>query len=182
MMNVKQKQQGYSLVEVLVAVTVLLIALVGPLTIASKGLKNASLAREQNTAFFLAQEGIEAVVKIREDNALSVYAGNNTEVWDKVEAINEDDACTTESPCGVDVDADFTLFECSTNTCDLYISDSGRGIYGHNSSGDATNYNRELVVNVNESRVHVLSTVTWGEASDQQLTLSTYLYNIYDNE
>ena len=66
----KKMNRGYSLVEVLVAISVLLIALVGPLTIASSGLKRANFAKEQTLAIFLAQEGMEAVVKLREDAAL----------------------------------------------------------------------------------------------------------------
>ena len=64
------KERGYSLVEVLVAISVLLIALVGPMTIAQSGLKRSAQSKDNTMAVFLAQEGIEAVVKIREEDAL----------------------------------------------------------------------------------------------------------------
>ena len=62
--------KGYSLVEVLVAIAILMLAIVGAMTIASKGLQSSFYAREQNIAFFLAQEGTEAVMTIRNEFAL----------------------------------------------------------------------------------------------------------------
>jgi len=65
------KKQGFTLVETLVAITILLIAIAGPLTIASKGLNGAYYARDQITAYYLAQEGIEYIRNVRDTNSLS---------------------------------------------------------------------------------------------------------------
>lgn len=187
-MNFHSQQKGYSLVEVLVAVSILLIAIVGPLTIASKGLKNASSAKSQNTAFFLAQEGLEAVVKAREDNALKVFTGGGSDVWDEVEALDGGDnnnLCTEADPCGVDVANDMSLFQCSSGTCDLYLYDTGRARYSHTVGGTATNFHREIILSVNgNDSIHVRSIVSWSSDlsnPDTQVELSMYLYNIYAN-
>lgn len=179
------KQSGYSLVEVLIAITVLLISIVGPLTIAQAGLKNASLAKQQNTAFFLAQEGLEVVVKMREDDALPSYVSNpGDDVWSESGVLGIDDLeCTSDTPCGVDI-ANSELFRCDADgeTCDLYLFDSGRDRYRHDSTGgEATRYRREISVNVNDTRLHVTARVNWGEDSDEQVELETYIYNIYEN-
>lgn len=174
-------QSGYSLVEVLVAVSVLLLAIVGPLTIASKGLQNASTAKQQTTAFFLAQEGLEAVAKLRDEGALEVYDGSASDVWSTMEAINTGGACTSDEPCGVDIESDTPLFLCSGSTCDLYLMSSGRARYAHDASGEVTNYHRELTIDVDTERAYVQSIVTWGPGTDERVALSTYLYNIYEN-
>src|SRR3989344_5315664 len=61
---------GFTLIETLVAVTVLVAAIAGPLTIASRGLASANLARDQLIANFLAQEAIEFVRNTRDENVL----------------------------------------------------------------------------------------------------------------
>ena len=178
-----ETKNGYSLVEVLVAISVLLISIVGPITIAAKGLQNASFAKQQNVAFFLAQEGLEVVVKIREEGGVKAHlltgeAGGPT-AWDDITALSTLD-CSALSPCSVDIN-DFSLFSCGNRTCDLYLHNSGRARYRHTSSGGtATPYRREITLDINDSRVYVESTVTWGESEDKKVTLATYIYNIYE--
>ena len=56
-----KKVRGFTLIETLVGITILLVAVVGPLTIAYQGVSLSLIARDQITASFLAQEGIEFV-------------------------------------------------------------------------------------------------------------------------
>lgn len=183
--------KGYSLVEVLIAISILLVTIVGPLTIAQKGLKNATYAKQQNTAFFLAQEALEAVVKIREDQALEAYVASkddrNTafDYWEDVEALGKDsggnDICTSVDPCGFDIENDMTPFLCSEQTCDLFIVDNGRTRYQHDNSGEPTVYRREVILDSDGDRIRAQATVSWGDREDQKLTLETFVYNIYAN-
>jgi prepilin-type N-terminal cleavage/methylation domain-containing protein len=53
------QQSGFSLVETLVAISLLLIMIVGPMAISAKTAKSTSFASEQVQAFFLAQEGLD---------------------------------------------------------------------------------------------------------------------------
>lgn len=71
---IKNNQGGYSLIEVMVAIVILLIALVGPMTIAMKSLQTSYYAEEKATALYLAQEGIEGIIKMRNDALLEAYA------------------------------------------------------------------------------------------------------------
>lgn len=181
-MKFSKKQSGYSIVEVLIAITILLISIVGPFTIASTGLKNAAFSKQQNIAFFLAQEGLEGVVKHREDNALPRYVNSNPslDVWDNVEALGDMD-CTDEDPCGIDIE-DFEVFSCDDRTCDLYyFSENERAHYRHSSSGEVTPYRRELVITTDSISMLVRSMVSWGQAPDERVEISTYVYNIYEN-
>ena len=62
--------KGFSLIETLVAITVLIGAIAGPLTLASQGIKAASLFKNQLIASNLAQEGMELVHAKRDANIL----------------------------------------------------------------------------------------------------------------
>lgn len=61
---------GFTLVETLVAIVVLLLAIVGPYQIATRSLFAAGLARDQITAYYLAQEPIEYLRNLRDRNGL----------------------------------------------------------------------------------------------------------------
>jgi prepilin-type N-terminal cleavage/methylation domain-containing protein len=62
--------KGFTLIETMVAITVLLVSLAGPLTIATKGLSAAVFARDQITAFYLAQEAVEFIRNRRDEFGL----------------------------------------------------------------------------------------------------------------
>ena len=61
---------GFTLIEMLVAVFLLTVAISGPLTISSKGLTVALVAKDQTTAFYLAQDAVEYVRSVRDTNTL----------------------------------------------------------------------------------------------------------------
>jgi len=63
-------KSGFSLLETTVAVAILIIAVVGPLTLASTSIKSFSQAKNGLLAASLAQEGIELVRNYRSSNVL----------------------------------------------------------------------------------------------------------------
>jgi type II secretory pathway pseudopilin PulG len=69
--NIKNRVRGFTLIETLVAVLLLTTAIAGPLTLASKGLSAALIARDQMIAFYLAQDGIEYIRFVRDSNKLA---------------------------------------------------------------------------------------------------------------
>ena len=62
---------GFTLIEALVAISILMIAIASPMTLAQKGLSTATLSKDQMIASFLAQDAIEAVKNIRDQIAVS---------------------------------------------------------------------------------------------------------------
>jgi prepilin-type N-terminal cleavage/methylation domain-containing protein len=64
---------GFTLVETLVAIAVLLLIIIGPISAAQKGIQQAYYANEQASAVFLAQEAIEGVRERRDDRALQAW-------------------------------------------------------------------------------------------------------------
>jgi len=68
--NLTKKEKGFTLIETLVAIFILVIAITGPMSAASNSLKASFLARDQVVAFYLAQDAVEAIKNLRDDQAL----------------------------------------------------------------------------------------------------------------
>ncbi|MAZ29861.1 hypothetical protein CL655_01120 [bacterium] len=177
------------MVEVLVAISILLLATVGPMTIAARSLQYSQFTAQQNAAFFLAQEGIEAVFKIRAEAGLAHLdnPGSN-DAWDWMSDGDWAD-CRGTDGCGIDWRDDTlsnNLVSCSTiANCALYFnSGNTRGRYTHQSSGDATPFTRVITIeNISGTEALVRSTVSWaaaGSGDSRTVTLQTYLHDIYD--
>ncbi len=63
-------KKGFTLVETLVAISVLMLAVGAPLLAVSRSLSTSIYARDQVTAFYLAQDAIEYIRNTRDSNAL----------------------------------------------------------------------------------------------------------------
>jgi prepilin-type N-terminal cleavage/methylation domain-containing protein len=59
-------KKGFTLIETLVAITVLMLAVTGPLVISQKGLSAAGYAKDQMIAYYLAQDAMEYVRNVRD--------------------------------------------------------------------------------------------------------------------
>ncbi|MCE9541610.1 prepilin-type N-terminal cleavage/methylation domain-containing protein [Candidatus Kaiserbacteria bacterium] len=70
MANVTNTKRGFTLIETLVAVSLLTVSIVAPMSLVSQSLAAATYSRDQVTAYSLAQEGIESVRSIRDGNIL----------------------------------------------------------------------------------------------------------------
>ncbi len=195
--------RAFSLVEVLVAITILLLVVVTPMTIVTQANNSTSFANEQLIAFFLAQEGLEIVEKGRNDLYLQHFRtiGPLLTPMGRFSATNNNNIfnwCLRSDNCGVQIANDGTIAQAircdnSSNNCRLYYHASNqRSKYVH-VTGTPTNnqiitpYTRKIRMepqNV-DGKLHemkVTSTVTWRTGSliaGQQVELVTYLSNIY---
>lgn len=133
-MKIQTHKKGFTIVETLVAITILMIAIAGPLVVASKGLFGANLAKNQMTASYLAQESMEIVKNVRDNN---LDSGLN---W-----LNSLASCTFSAACDASaIDGVGTLpsiIPClggnigGSKPCPIYAETNG---YGHTSGAGAT--------------------------------------------
>ncbi len=170
LMTYDLRSRGFTLIETFVAITILVTAIAGPLTLASKGLQSATLARDQLIASFLAQEGIEFVREHRDNNAL---AASRPADW--LEGLS---ACVDPSTCTVDPAPD-TVAACN-GACPALRLDTSSGFYNYNGSNGATQFTRtiKIIRNANGREAKVYSTVNWRTGMyERDLVLEADLLN-----
>lgn len=188
-MKYSHSTTGYSLIEVLVAISILMLSIVGPITIAMKSLQSAQYARQQNTAFFLAQEGISAINTIRNDAALASFIGSS-DPWEWVDD-SALDSCFLETGTGCGIDfRDKTpisnIVDCASSdtACTLLFDDTPNRASYQYGQGDPTVYTRVITLEiVGPAEVLVTSRVGWDSQlldQTQQVVLSTSLFNLYE--
>jgi len=73
-----KKSRGFTLVEALVALSILLTGIISGFILVTRALYNAKVIQDRLTASFLAQEGIELVRKIRDTNYVKNINGVST--------------------------------------------------------------------------------------------------------
>lgn len=189
-MTVKQKfQKGFTLLETLVAVMILATAVAGPLSIASRSLNTSLIAKDQITAFFLAQEGVEYVRFVRDSNRLlgadwitgsggtsagisiapCVYDINTNPIGCYVDS-------TTNSPSGQgDVPT-----SCGATSCPVMYYNSTSGLYTYNTSATTkTIFTRQIVLTTISSNEYKLTvSVSWSDLGNVVRRVTIY-ENIY---
>jgi prepilin-type N-terminal cleavage/methylation domain-containing protein len=164
-MNTKR---AFTIIETLVAISILLIALTGPLTIAAKGLSSSIYARDQITAFYLAQEGIEYIRNIRDTNSLdssldrSQWLNNLSSCIGakcRIDAHLKPGTAGAITSCAGDSNPDNTL------TCEPLMLDSGVSgidLYDYSLNGAPSIYTREIVMTkITDDEYKIVSTVSW---------------------
>lgn len=190
-MTLQITTKGYSLIEVLVAVAILMFSIVGPITIAVKSMQSAQHALQQNTAFFLAQEGITAVNALRNDASLG-HILNGSSAWGWANTTSGPLAsCFTATGCGIDfrdatVSDNDVACNASASACSMYFNNaSARAKYSHVSSGAVTPFRR--VINLTSrnggNEVQISSRVEWTSrlfGGTQNVTLTSSVFNIYE--
>lgn len=147
--------RGFTLVESLVAITVLLAAVTGPLTIAAQGISLANFARQQITAIFLAQEAIEYIRSVRDGNILDPDSAG----W-----LDGLTACIDIAPCMIDVTLP-SVQACSGGTCPAMRFHEESGHYGYSGSSgwEDTPFTRSITITEidEDTEVQVEVEVSW---------------------
>ena len=178
MKNYSPKSAGFTLVETLIAVAILMVAIAGPLTIASQALTSALGSRDAMIATYLAQDGMESIKNIKDNN---VAAGAS----DWLDGINTSgDLYSVPHPFSYLSDP-HTNVSCNPaagiSNCFLYTNDAGSDyFYGGTPPTDRpTPFTRfySVVKTGNEAVVKV--SVDWTENSiSNEIKLQELMTNI----
>jgi prepilin-type N-terminal cleavage/methylation domain-containing protein len=187
----KGGQRGFTLVETLVAVLILMMVIIGPMTIASRGIQGSYFANEQVTAVFLAQEAIESIQQLRDDNALQVFNGHSSDSWNWYSTISN--SCKNGNGCDYDVletQANQQYHSCATaSNCRLhkYTGNTPSVTYGYGSGADwsiESPYTRKIELGpLTNGGILVTVTVSWDShlfsSSAREVKLQTWIYDQY---
>jgi len=112
--------KAFTLIETLVAITILTLAISGAFFAANSALVAANIARDQLTASYLAQEGIEYVRWVRDDGYLTAYNAGGSDIstvaWNNfLEAITpcRTTTCTLDPTLPMGSGSGFSIQACS---------------------------------------------------------------------
>jgi Tfp pilus assembly protein PilV len=171
----KKIARSFTLVETMVAVSIVTIAITGPLYQASKAYTNSVAARDQLVAIQLAQEGAEHIIAMRDDNYLYTLANPAApHTW-----LYGMSSCQSPSFCTVDLNQS-APFDIGTQLTPLYLNsnylftqqqalDSSKTIFSRKVQIITVAANREVQVNV---------TVTWrNKQGSHTTTVVDYVTN-----
>lgn len=169
---------GFTLVETMIAVTILTFAVAGPLFTASRAIIAAQISRDQLIASYLAQEGIEHVRAMRDNEYLAAYrqggANISSTAWNNflnnesqdVSAITQ---CRSPKICTLDPvqSSSIPLTTCPDNICTapLYLVNNGTtNMYTQQNTlgGTVTPFIRTVqAIDVSPNDERIVSTVSW---------------------
>jgi len=125
-----RNKHGLTLIETLVAISVLMVAVSGALSLSNQSLQSANYAKDQITAFYLAAEGIEGIRSVRDANLIG---GSN---W-----------LSNLGPCnasGCYFDGTSSVVSSCAGACGPLKLDPVSGLYGYSAAWPDTPYTRTI--------------------------------------
>ncbi|MBU6388705.1 prepilin-type N-terminal cleavage/methylation domain-containing protein [Patescibacteria group bacterium] len=177
--KLQEPKRAFTLIETMIAVAILTLAVAGPLFTASRAIVAAATARDQLTASYLAQEGVEYVRAVRDNAYLAAYGGANASsvAWSSFLSTMSSCNATSNSAvaCALDpvargmgVGSGFSLQPCTIGACaPLYLANNGTTNYyttNPNASNliPTTSFTRTVqVFDASAADERVVSTVSW---------------------
>jgi len=166
--NREHSTGGFTLIESIVAIFILLIAIVMPMAVVARALFAANYAQDQITAVYLAQEGVELIRNARDNNVLSGSAS-----WDQGSL----SSCYGVNGCYVDAVHDNNMVNVCGGACVNVKEDTGGAgpsWYGYSSDSSwvDTKYIRTIKLSkISDYEIKVNSTVTWATRTTDRVVL-----------
>ncbi|MCX6757404.1 MAG: prepilin-type N-terminal cleavage/methylation domain-containing protein [Candidatus Nomurabacteria bacterium] len=176
-----KNSKGFTLVEVLVAISIFTFSVLALLVILSQGISSTNSAKQKIIGTYLAQEGIEYVRNARDNYMLFSINGTWSDFTSTkiipcflIDGCSFDDTITTPSlvvfsPCVSSGSAE--------NQCELYVNSNGKYHYINNGDSDS-GFNRSITAVINGDELTITSKVTWLQGSGaQSVSFTENLFN-----
>jgi prepilin-type N-terminal cleavage/methylation domain-containing protein len=171
-----KKNSGFTMVEVLLAILILSIGVVGSYIVLQNIFAQTFISSNKLTAAYLAKEGFEIVRNIRDENWLNGRSFDEGLVWDPPSFFGCDSA--DYRYCEVDyTNSGLTSVNASSapNPSKLMLDGNGYNL----SSGDETQFSRKIEIeSAGANSLNVVVTVYWHEKGDtRSIIVEGYLYD-----
>ena len=167
------KKSGFTLIEALVAITILLLGVLGPLSTATRGITDGLIAKDKIVALGLAQEGIELVRAKISDQWLNNGEGSL-------------ESCVFPTTCWVEI-LNNVYSACAGTGCELRSDSNGFYVSANIPGVTGQIFTRTIKIEKSPAETNLMNdnteakvtvTVGWYNKSQQQLeSLITYVYN-----
>jgi len=170
-------KRGFTLLETLVALSILTSAVAGPLTLAFYSIRSASVSQNQLTAFYLAQEALEYVKNRRDTNVLK---GESNWLKDLAPSGGGNGFCRNDKGCTVDIPYN-SINQCpGGGDCPKMRYSSDTGLYHQNTSfGSESPFTRKIklwYISAYEEKISI--TISWSEKfGAKSFTLEENIFN-----
>ena len=139
----KNNFKGFTLVEALVAITILITGILSALTLVTRALYSTSIIQDRIIASFLAQEGIEFIRQKRDTNFIEKFQGDDRDWFYGLE----------EGTYVIDA-TNMALKKVEPGKSSNFKYNSENG-YNYE-TGEPTNFNREITVEkINDDQIRV---------------------------
>ena len=178
---------GFTLIETMVAIAILMLAISGAFMTANSSMVAAQIARDQLTASYLAQEGIEYTRMVRDTIYLGTYEMNptspdiTTNAWTAFQSL----ASNCNSSCTLDpwqpnigfgtADSNYSIQPSVGNP--LYLTDGEPFHYTEQTTAGSQTIFTRTIQTVTESgrEEEIISTVSWNFHGSHSVTITDNL-------
>ncbi len=177
-------RSGFTLIETLVAITVLTLAIIAPFGAIQRVMSASNISKNEIIAASLAQEALEYVRFVRDNNYLadpSTFVSGNHQL-DGMNGV-DGPVCTGSNKCTIDAtvnpDGGSAIELCPISGCPrLYIDDT-QGFYTQQTGSGkrATPFTRSVNVSPQSGYQIVTVTITWEDHGARTIILSETLYD-----
>jgi len=181
-----KKESGFTLFEVIIAVFILTVGVGGSFVLIQQTLFASLMAQSRLVSAYLAQEGIEIIRNVRDNNWLEQRESLEVPplpLWD-----DGLDNCVPPNCCEADYETDtpllypplVTIAGCSFDDLN-HLNINGDGFYSY-SSGTQTKFKRKIFIElVDSSKIKVSVVVEWRERNRaHQIEVVEHITNWYE--
>ncbi len=177
-----RRSAGFTLIEALIAITIVTFAITGPLLSAHRSIISAQDSNLQLTASHLAQEGIEHVRAMRDNYYLEAYRDSFTDPAIDPATVGWAAFLASIASCGTSCTLDPTkpmgvgssLESCAS--CQALYLDPTTKVYSQSTLSPKTPFTRTIqVISVSPNEARIVSKVSWSFHAPDSITITNRL-------